>query len=130
MAKYRVHNDNVYPYTEKFKDTQIDIPAKGSIVMDEDDAFMFKGTFKAPILDVDNNHTPQGYKMIRLEKLTGEEPIEEPKATVHRCLACKYAGSSAADVAEHAKAAHSDQIVVDEAAEAEIKARTKGKKAS
>lgn len=129
MPKYKVWNDNVFPYTEKFKDMAIDIPAKGSIVMDEDDAFMFKGTFKAPILDVDNNHTPQGFKMIRLEKLSGEETAEEPKATTHRCLACKYTGSSEADVSEHAKAAHADQIVVDEAAEAEIKAR-KGKKAS
>lgn len=123
----KVWNDNVHPYKETFKDEKIEIPAKSYILMEEDDAYQFKGTFSAPVLNVDGVHLPEGFKMIRLEKHDGDAADTAPKEAGHKCLACGYKGSSPEDVAEHAKANHAESLVVDEQAEAEIKKRGRPK---
>lgn len=116
--KVKVWNDNVHPYKEKFKGDDFLIPAKSFILMEEDDANMFKGTFNFPVLDSDGNHTPLGFKMIRIEALSssGKSTPEQPK---HRCMACSYHGANASDLSEHEKT-HSEQIVVDKRAEEEL----------
>lgn len=125
MAKYKVYNDNVFPYTEKFKDQEIKIQPKQFIVMDEDDAYMFKGSFKAPVLDADGNDKPEGYKMIRLVKVDGSEALDAPKFEEHICMGCKYKAANKEDLLEHEKAAHAHQVVVDESIEDEIKTKKK-----
>ena len=45
----KVFNDNVHPYTEKFRGKEITIGAKQFIEMDEDEAEYFKGTFTFPV---------------------------------------------------------------------------------
>jgi hypothetical protein len=122
MALVRVWNDNVHPYEEVFKGDQIYIKPKNFIEMDENEAVQFKGTFKAPVLNVDGVHMPEGFKMIRIERISDQ--VESPKADDHQCLVCKYKGSSQKDLEEHLKA-HKGQLVVDEEAEAEIKMRRK-----
>lgn len=123
MGLVRVYNDNVHPYTEVFKDEKIFIKPKGFIEMDEFDAIQFRGTYKSPVLNVDGVHMPEGFKMIRIEKFSGEVAAA-PKVDDHQCIACKYKGASKADLEEHVKT-HKDQLVVDEEAEAEIKAKRK-----
>lgn len=115
MATVKVYNRNKYPYKEKFKDEQIHIEPGGYVEMDEDDAYMFKGSFSSPVLGVDGEHLPQGFKMIEIVK-DSDAPAEAPKAKSHQCLACKYTGESDADLKEHLKT-HEDQVVVDEEAE-------------
>lgn len=125
MAKYKVYNDNVFPYYEKFKDMDIKIAPKAFIIMEEDDAYMFKGSFKAPILDVDGNDKPEGYKMIRLVKVDGSEALDAPKFEEFICMGCKYKAPNKEDLQEHEKAAHGHQVVVDEAIEKEIAQKKK-----
>lgn len=124
MALVRVYNDNVFPYEEVFKGDQILIPSKKFIEMDEDEAVQFKGTFKSPVLNVDGVHLPEGYKMIRIERISADAPIM--KQDEHQCVACKYKGSSQIDLAEHMKT-HKEQVLVDEQAEAEIRSKRKAK---
>jgi len=130
MADYKVWNDNVYPYKEKFKDELVVIQPKQFIVMNEDDAFQFKGTFCAPRLDADGAHKAEGFKMIRLEKVEGSEALDAPKFSDHVCMACNYKGDNETDLKEHTKAAHAELTnVVDEEAEEAIKTRAKKKTA-
>ncbi len=128
MAMYRVWNDNTHPYRENFKGDKIEILAKQYVEMSEDDALQFKGTFSPPIRDADGNDLPQGYKMIRIERITGE--VEAPQVDELRCLACNFKASSPTVLELHSKESHAQQVVVDEEAEAALKARPKRAKAS
>ena len=122
MAKMRVYNDNTHPYRELFKGDKIEIPSKSFILMDYDDAHQFRGTFAPPVLNADSQHMPEGFKMIRVEKHTEEVEAVTSVETFH-CIACKYKGESAVDLSEHAKAAHSAELVVDKLAEEALKTR-------
>lgn len=122
MAKAKVYNDNVYPYKEKFKGDEIMIPAKGFIEMEEFDAYEFKGSFNSPVLGVDGDHKPEGFKMIRVVKLS--DSAEEKDETI-KCMACSYRAENAADLNEHSKE-HADRVLVDEEAEKATKSKRKG----
>jgi hypothetical protein len=120
----RVWNDNVHAYQEKFKGELIQIPSKSFIVMDEDDAYNFKGTFAPPVLNTDGVHMPEGFKMIRVEHLPKEQLEAIPKTPEHQCMACKYKASGSEDLKEHEKT-HESSRIVDEQAEREIQSRKK-----
>lgn len=81
MALAKVWNDNVYPHVEEFKSQKLEIPAGGFIEMDYDEAVMFKGQFKAPIIDGGGNHDPRGFKKLRIEaapKVATYNPLMNP----------------------------------------------------
>lgn len=121
-----VFNDNIYPYKEKFRDKILEIPAKGHIMMDHDEAKIFLGTFNAPMLDADGNHMPQGYKMLRIlgKKLPNLEPVK--KLICHQC---NMVFDSQADLETHIVALHVDNLMQETDAEKkvveEIKAKSK-----
>jgi hypothetical protein len=121
MAQVRVWNDNVHPYEEIFKGDKLLIGSKDFIEMDENEAVQFKGTFKPPVLNVDGVHLPEGFKMIRVEKIQDHPSVVKADDSL-QCNACKYKASSKADFDEHSKT-HAEHVLVDEVAEAEIKAR-------
>lgn len=128
MAKVRVWNDNIYPYQEIFKGDKIRIGSKEFIEMDEEEANQFRGTFSPMVYDADGNDIPQGYKMIRIEKITAESaPL--PKVDEKVCYACKYKAASESDLTEHLKT-HSDQVVIDEEAEKLVQSKRKAKGAA
>lgn len=129
MAKVRVWNDNVHPYKELFKGDQISIGPKKFIEMDEEEANQFRGTFAPMVFDADGNDMPEGYKMIRIEKILADEVAPAPVVDDMLCLACSYKADSKADFAEHLKT-HSDQVVVDEVAEKQLKAKKLSKGAA
>lgn len=105
--KVAVFNSNIYPYSERFRDQDILIPAKGHIMMDRDEANIFLGTMNSPVLDVDGNHTPEGYKML---KVLGEAPQpEEP--TKLKCHQCLEEFDSQAQLEGHIVSMHIDKIV-------------------
>jgi hypothetical protein len=107
MPKFKVWNDNVYPYSENFKGDPISIPSKDFILMEEDDAIAFRGSFVSPKKDEGGTPMPQGYKMIRLEKYDGVT-AEKAKPVEHVCMACKYKATSEKDLLEHSKVTHSE----------------------
>lgn len=131
MATVLVKNLNSYPLVEKFKGRTIELAPAGhpgdSIKMDSEEAHQYKCQFKPPVLDGDGNGIAKGFKMLAIVPLEAvTEPVLPPEAAL-KCLACKYVAANSADLEEHAKAAHSAQLVVDEEAEEAIKV-TKAKK--
>lgn len=125
MAKVRVWNDNKYTYQEQFRDLKIEIPAGKYILMEDDQAVLFKGSFSPIKRDANDQPDPRSYKMIRIEKDTSEQETQKEE-TKHVCAACKYIASSAKDLEEHTDANHLDQLVDQELADN----RRKGKRAS
>lgn len=68
MARVKVWNDNVHDHKEEFKGEMIEIPSKGYVEMDYEDAVEFRGKFFSMIIRADGTHDPKGYKMIRVDK--------------------------------------------------------------
>lgn len=76
MAKVKVWNDNVYPFTEtygKFKGLTIEPGA--FVEMDEEEATEFMAAFSPMVLRGDNTHDPRYFKKLRKERLTPPEPV-------------------------------------------------------
>lgn len=121
--KVRVWNDNTHPYKETFKGDPVFIPSKSFIMMEEDEAFQFKGTYSPIVVDSDGNHKAEGFKMIRIERNSDENVAEVPKAPEFECMACGYQATSKADLTEHLKTHEHIVAAVDEVAEAEVKKR-------
>jgi hypothetical protein len=126
MPKFKVWNDNSYAHKETFKGDVIDIKAGKYVLMEEDDAIMFRGQFFAPVLDGDGQPKPESYKKIRLELFEASEAIDH-KADAHVCQACKYKAVSEKDLSEHIEVTHKDSVLVDEDAEQELKLKKKAK---
>jgi hypothetical protein len=128
MPKVQVWNDNVHPFTQRFKGEKVTIAAQSWIWMDQDEAHQFEGSFSPPILDVDGNGKAEGFKMIRVVKAEGAPAEDKPKsaqAQANVCQACRFQAANAKDLEEHQKASHASQALTDELAEKELKARKK-----
>lgn len=82
MPIVKVYNDNVHPHKERFKGEMIEIPAKGSIDMEYEEAIEFKGQFTglAPLAP-NGAPDPRFFKMIRVEKL--KEPLFKDTSLVN-----------------------------------------------
>lgn len=129
----RVHNDNIYPYKEQFREHLIEIPAKGSILMEKDEAEIFQGTFAGIRTDGEGNVLPQGYKMIRIEYGSADGVLEAPKVDGFRCEMDGKVFKSEAELKSHIETNYKARIIVDAEAEREIEARkatTKGRRSA
>lgn len=115
----KVWNDNVHPYREQFRDRVIEIPAKKCIEMELDEAELFRGSFSPIVVDADGNPTPEGFKMIRIERPKTEDAASESKQTI--CMACNKDLPSVKALQDHIFAEHKDIAVVDEEAEKALK---------
>lgn len=131
MAMVKLWNDNVHPYKEKFREKDFNIPAKSYIKLEAGEAHLLLTSFIPIMIDHDGKPDPRGFKMLRIEPITAEmeEEKADPKSELV-CQACRYEGASAKDLAEHVKAQHSDQLLVDEEAEAAMRAKKKAKVAA
>lgn len=95
----KVWNDNVYPYSEVFKGSKIQIPAGSYITMDFEEAVEFKSAFSPIELDGDDMPKPSSYKMIRIDQ-SGAGEVVASKAD----LVCHATGKVATSSAELEKA--------------------------
>lgn len=109
MPLVKVWNKNIHPLEERFKGEMIRIPAGGCRVMDEEEAYQYKGQFKPIILDADGGHDARGFKILLIEPHDGTEPKVETKVDAMACMGCTYVGSSKADLEEHQNVMHGDQ---------------------
>lgn len=125
MAKVRVWNDNIHDYKEKFRDEKIVIKAKHFIEMEEDQANLFRGTFSPILVDADGNKVAEGFKMIRLEKITESEA---KALESFNCHVCQYEAVSGEGLDEHVKETHSHLLVKDELAEQDLRERKNNNK--
>lgn len=73
-GQVKVWNDNVHPYTEKFKGKEITIQAGNHVLMDYDEAVMFLGTFAPIYKKGDGTFDAKSFKKLRID--------EEDKAAV------------------------------------------------
>jgi len=119
MSKVKVWNDNVFPYSENFKGEHLAIPPKSFIVMEREEAILFKGTFKSPVRGSGGNFMPEHFKMIRVEPLDNEKV----QVNFYKCQACGFDAKSMVHLDKHITDNHAD-ILLDEE---ERKKRTKGK---
>jgi hypothetical protein len=104
----KVVNDNVHPYSEKFKGVQIHIPPKGFIEMDWNEASDFLGTMPGN-LEVDANgiQKPTSYKMLRIER--GPTKVEAKEQFI--CMACNQDLVNKNALDAHIESEHMDEMV-------------------
>lgn len=83
MARAKVWNDNTHPnapafFVQKFRGREWRIPKGQFIEEDYTEAIEFKSEFFAPVIK-DFAHKPEGFKMIRVEKIpeSGEVVADE-----------------------------------------------------
>ena len=119
----KLWNDNVHPYTEKFRGKEISIPAKSFIMMDEDEAEYFKGVFTYPVKDSQGVPDPLYFKMLRIEKDPAKIKVEDP-------LICHATGQRASSVEElnGILQRFADRLLVDPEAEEAAKKSSKSLK--
>ena len=77
----KVFNENVHPYSEKFRGKEITIGPNEYIEMDEDEAEYFKGTFTFPVKNGEGLPDPRFFKKIRIEKL--QKTVKEDPLVCH-----------------------------------------------
>lgn len=105
----KVWNDNIYPYTERFKGDIIKIEPKSFIEMDYDEAVLFRGTFSSIVRDADGQPKQESYKMIRIEPL-GNPVDNVVKTDPNKCLACGKVLGSQAELAKHIFDEHPEML--------------------
>jgi len=96
----KVHNDNIYPYRERFKGDMIEIAPKSFIEMDYEEAIDFRGTFNSIVRDADGQPKAESYKMIRVEPL-GNPSDAAVKADPNKCQACGKVLKNQMELAQH-----------------------------
>jgi hypothetical protein len=101
----KVWNDNVHPFSQKFKEEQINIPAKGHVKMQWDDAQQFLGTYFQPQLDGSGIQKAESYKMLRIE---GSPPHLQLAEQI--CAACGDKFASEPDLNAHIDRHHLDEL--------------------
>lgn len=106
MPMCKVVNDNVHPFKQEFKESVINIPAKGSVEMDRDDAVMFVGAFFAPKLDGNDQPDPRFFKMLRIEE--GSKKADEPVEETFVCQRCKFVAKSQDELNSHIETEHAE----------------------
>lgn len=114
MPLARVWNDNDKPYSEKFEDNLITIPAKGYVEMDKADAIKFVSAW-IPIKRLDDG-TPLNPKMLRTEFMP-EKPVEKIL-----CQMCKEEFQTNKELSLHSELKHAEDMV-DENARKDVRKR-------
>ena len=108
-----VHNLNVHPYKEDFRERQIVIPPKGFIEMEWEEAIMFKGTMNNVEKDADGNVLPTSYKMLKIVQSPEDKKEMEKiraQAQTSKCQACGYQAVDKQDLHIHIKEEHAHMI--------------------
>lgn len=119
----KVWNDNIYTFKQEWRENMIEIPAKSFVMMEEEDAYNFRGTYYPRKLDAGGTQVPQSYKMIRIEK--GQNaPVMAVKTTID-CPACRQSFNSQMEYDKHAVNDHYAEL--DDREEA-VAAIAKGKR--
>lgn len=81
----RVFNDNVHPYTERYRGKTIHIEPKGYVEMDMNEAAHFLGTNPGTAqVDASGIPKPESFKMLRIEK-PGDAKYEAPASKKWIC---------------------------------------------
>lgn len=120
----KVYNENVYDFSQVFRDKAVFIPAKKFIEMEYDDALSFLGTYSPILKDKDGNHDPRGFKKLRIDETDAKKAkaemfniADERAKEVFVCHACGKEFQSKKNLMAHIKRSHSELMVDEEARE-------------
>jgi len=69
----KVWNDNTYPYSEKFKGTEVKIEPKTFIKMEREEAILLLGQFSPITRDADGAPHPKSFKRLRIEEIASKD---------------------------------------------------------
>lgn len=97
MGMVEVWNDNELPFRQRFKEVQINIPANSKIVMDSEEAVLFRSLFFQPQLDADGVQLKSSYKKIRIGKMLTEDEAEKSEEHICHMDGQKFASKAAYD---------------------------------
>lgn len=103
----KVWNDNVHPHKEVFKEKTIEIPPKGFVTMEWEDAVDFRGKYTPIALDGGGAPLSTSFKMIRLERISDEVA----KPTGMKCQACNEEHPDLKTLHQHIKDRHLADLV-------------------
>ena len=129
-GQWRVYNDNSHGFThrEVFRGEQINIEAGDFVLMDYDDAVLFRGQYSPMIMSSQGVQDPKSYKMIRIE--AGPEAGKEEIAEENKVYVCMMDGKefvSKKELDAYVKANFADYVVKDDALDKVISKTRKGK---
>lgn len=119
----KVWNDNVFDFTQRFKGSEVTVPAKGHIEMEFEEAVEFTGAY-SPMAPEDEPQPERFFKRIRYDQPTSHEV----KAEGYRCVATGKTFQNKDEYITHLQkqlSENKERLVVDEEAEREIAARQK-----
>lgn len=108
MPMVKLHNDNFLPFAQEFQGDMIKIDAKRFILMDEEKAIQFRGTYYPIVRDSGGQQIPSSFKMLRIEKI---EQSDIPKIEKFRCQACSFYGENKVELDTHINSKHLNQLV-------------------
>ncbi len=123
MALVKVYNTNTHVLEERFRDQQIKIMPGKYIVMDEEEAHLYRCQFKPIMIDGDGGKDPRGFKMLRIEPHTKDE-VKTPEGFV--CHACNHEALCQEDLDTHIDEKHLDQLQDQELADKKRKVKKTG----
>jgi hypothetical protein len=97
MPRARVYNDNTHPkapavFEQEFRGTTWRIPKGEFIEADYVEAVEFKGQYYTPIVK-NLAHQPEGFKMIRVEKIL-DEVEDEPEVFINHFTGERFASKA------------------------------------
>lgn len=123
----KVWNKNTFPHEEKFKGTEILIPAGGFVKMDYDEAILFKGQFFSPVFGKDQVQKKESYKWIEIDaddrneiiKSRSNDSGESETEKVFVCQACSKEFRTKNGLLKHIKDKH-QSIMADKDAKDEL----------
>ena len=114
----RVVNDNVYPYTEKYRGKTVHIPPKGYVEMDFNEASHFLGTNPGTAqVDTSGIPKPESYKMLRIVRPEDIEQEVVPPSKRFVCMADGQEFPTQEALEAHVAANYMDDMVDEKAKE-------------
>ena len=103
--KVQVWNDKDMDHSEKWQGKLLNIPAKGFIEMEADEAHDFKCQFYPPYVDANGVQLKSSFKRIRI---VGDIKKVESNLDL-KCNACNYQAPTKESLEDHVIAKHADQ---------------------
>ena len=110
LTSCKVWNDNIYDFTDKFKEKTITIPSGKYIEMDPFEANEFVGKFYPIKVLADDTPDPKSFKKLRKEFIYTEDAVQNPtlEAKKFKCHCCSYVASNDSELEAHIKSRHAD----------------------
>lgn len=117
----KVWNDNTLDFKQEYRGVNYHIPAGQYILMDEQEAYQFRGAYYPIIKDGAGQQTRESYKMIRIEMPNTTKKTVTPERKSTRCEACGYIAINEKDLENHIQEMFDQEDIKHTRAEVDVK---------